>query len=436
MFTLLEMIMRSSTASGSTRLQALHLLTCLTHPSVYPPAAVAAQSWGATLPLLGAVVTSSKVFKTTNWGFKSLAVATKLMVMLAYQVSGLAEGWTQRTAGGAAVSTAALLNESAGAAAVTSRLAGPQNKLGNDHRHRVGRKEGVILERQGSSSSSSSTMRGDRGGDDGFSTGCTAKKDAGRNEKDSSGSSSVDVSKGDRVPNHQQSRSSSKSGKGPADGCNRAGSSSGSKEAQHSCLTHSRASNHNISSRLVSKSHKASQTSRSKSKSLSACTDGVNDQGYYLCHTFQKCRLLQLQQEGLSWAARHCLCNVLTSFLHTAELLGSLLENRSFWRTVAAACDAAAVQFAKHTLEQAGAEGVEGGSGIYNACSRRGGGGGRGGCSGGSGRGSGSGGNGSGIGSGSGNGGNSSGNWQRRWQWQSQRWWQWQQQWQRRQRQR
>jgi hypothetical protein len=90
MFTLLEMIMRSSTASGSTRLQALHLLTCLTHPSVYPPAAVAAQSWGATLPLLGAVVTSSKVFKTTNWGFKSLAVASKLMVILAYQIGVLA----------------------------------------------------------------------------------------------------------------------------------------------------------------------------------------------------------------------------------------------------------------------------------------------------------------------------------------------------------
>jgi hypothetical protein len=131
MFILLEMIMRSSTASGSTRLQALHLLTCLTHPSVYPPATVAAQSWGATLPLLGAVVTSSKVFKTTNWGFTSLAVATKLMVMLAYQVAGLAEGGDDAVdrvgAKGSAinaVSAAALHDENARAMAGSKGLAG------------------------------------------------------------------------------------------------------------------------------------------------------------------------------------------------------------------------------------------------------------------------------------------------------------------------
>jgi hypothetical protein len=114
------------------------------------------------------------------------------------------------------------------------------------------------------------------------------------------------------------------------------------------------------------------------------------------CHggdTSQQCKSIKLQQEGLTWAARHCLSNVMTNFLHTAELLGSLLDNRGFWvetvpapaatvkglrpshsRSSSSIAEPGHVRLAagceeRHAEAPAGAEEDEGGSGVSNPCS-------------------------------------------------------------------
>ena len=87
LFVLLEMLLRSSRASNSSKLQALHMMTILTRQCdtviIFP-------SFAAMLPLLGALVTSSKVFVNTNWDFESLAAASELLLLLIKQACELA----------------------------------------------------------------------------------------------------------------------------------------------------------------------------------------------------------------------------------------------------------------------------------------------------------------------------------------------------------
>jgi hypothetical protein len=406
MFTLLEMIMRSSTASGSTRLQALHLLTCLTHPSVYPPAAVAAQSWAATLPLLGAVVTSSKVFKTTNWGFTSLAVASKLMVMLAYQVGGLAEGYKEATAGkgvaeGSALSAAALPYESTRAVAGTSGLAGQGGSSRDGGAQSSGSSE--TLNRR---NSNSSTMQSDSGGkrcrktaeameDSAHSQDCCSSRssdlDGGHSRGDVRGQK-----KGDSLKLKTQDSSRRRGrddgtqrsepferleGQSSSDGHERDSSTSSSKKDQLIYLDHSSSvslgkcfEDDLIGDQSSSSGHGCGSSAcihaSTSSSSKSISSEQVHHQGYHGSVTgSQQCRSLQLQQEGLSWAARHCFCNVLTTSLDTAELLGSLLERRAFWEKAAIASAAAAshasnAPASEHTEGSPGAKGGESGAAV------------------------------------------------------------------------
>ena len=87
LFVLLEMLLRSSRASSSSKLQALRMITILT-PQCDP--VIIFPSLASMLPLLGALVTSSKVFNNTNWDFESLAAASELLLLLIKQTCELA----------------------------------------------------------------------------------------------------------------------------------------------------------------------------------------------------------------------------------------------------------------------------------------------------------------------------------------------------------
>ena len=89
MFVLLEMILRSSKDS-STTLQAMNLLTHLTHPSRYQLAAAGQNpTMAANLPMLGAVVSSSKACKAASFSFAQWCMATKLQLSLAVNIFNL-----------------------------------------------------------------------------------------------------------------------------------------------------------------------------------------------------------------------------------------------------------------------------------------------------------------------------------------------------------
>ena len=93
-FLLLEMLLRCSSIAGDAPqlLQALHLLVTATHPSRCSPASVAA-SMADALPLLGALVSSSKVLAGVNWGLKVLPSVYKMLLLLAKQVCQLIEAF-------------------------------------------------------------------------------------------------------------------------------------------------------------------------------------------------------------------------------------------------------------------------------------------------------------------------------------------------------
>jgi hypothetical protein len=76
------------------------------------------------------------------------------------------------------------------------------------------------------------------------------------------------------------------------------------------------------------------------SSSGSHCSSSAQDHRHE--GTCEECKSVELQSEGLVWAARHCLFSVLANYLHTAELLGSLMSHREFWDLTAAAAKPAA----------------------------------------------------------------------------------------------
>jgi hypothetical protein len=80
------MIIRSTSSDAQLRLQAMHTLSILTAPDRCR-AVLAAPSMAATLPLLGAVVSSSKALRATaGWKVESLGVAMKLLTVIASNV--------------------------------------------------------------------------------------------------------------------------------------------------------------------------------------------------------------------------------------------------------------------------------------------------------------------------------------------------------------
>ena len=85
MFLLLEMILRSkSSRSESTWLPALHLITLLMEAVYGQPEHYAFASWPTFLPVLGALVTSSKMLRVPRAAsLGTYAVAVKLMLVLA-----------------------------------------------------------------------------------------------------------------------------------------------------------------------------------------------------------------------------------------------------------------------------------------------------------------------------------------------------------------
>ena len=88
MFVLLEMILRSSKDS-STTLQAMHLLAHLMLNTSEIAAAGQSPSMAANLPMLGALVSSSKAYKAASFSFAQWCMATKLQLSLAIEVSRL-----------------------------------------------------------------------------------------------------------------------------------------------------------------------------------------------------------------------------------------------------------------------------------------------------------------------------------------------------------
>ena len=79
------MLLRSSTTSNSNKLQALHMMNFLVEQ--WP--AFATSSFAAILPLLGALVSSSKAFQSTSWDGASLAMASELLPQLVKEICNL-----------------------------------------------------------------------------------------------------------------------------------------------------------------------------------------------------------------------------------------------------------------------------------------------------------------------------------------------------------
>jgi hypothetical protein len=88
-FILLEMILRSTSSDAQLRLQAMHTLSILTAPDRCR-AVLAAPSMAVTLPLFGAVVSSSKALRAEGWKLESLGVAMKLLTVIASNIFKMA----------------------------------------------------------------------------------------------------------------------------------------------------------------------------------------------------------------------------------------------------------------------------------------------------------------------------------------------------------
>jgi hypothetical protein len=78
LFVLLEMILRMSPDTG-TQLQAMHLLAVTCSHSKSELYVEADPSWATLLPLTSALITASKVLRTSDWDGESLVLATKLL---------------------------------------------------------------------------------------------------------------------------------------------------------------------------------------------------------------------------------------------------------------------------------------------------------------------------------------------------------------------
>ena len=101
-FIILEIIART-TQSASTRLQVLHMVSLLNYPAISNDAALGVSSVPALLPVLGAVVSSSKAAAQTRWlsGESACGTATFVLTVAGQllQTAGLIVGKGGTTTG-------------------------------------------------------------------------------------------------------------------------------------------------------------------------------------------------------------------------------------------------------------------------------------------------------------------------------------------------
>ena len=102
MFVLLEVCLRrnsssksssSSSCALSTHQQVLNMLKTITEPGRCSSIIAAGPSWPVVLPLVGALISSSKVLRSSSWDMNSLAQACSLLESLVDYVVVLAAAW-------------------------------------------------------------------------------------------------------------------------------------------------------------------------------------------------------------------------------------------------------------------------------------------------------------------------------------------------------
>jgi hypothetical protein len=75
-FIILEMLLRSQASDAQTKLQVLHMMSCLTDGKYYNTSNLRlCYSAGTTLPFLGAVITSSKAIRSKGFSLRTTAMA-------------------------------------------------------------------------------------------------------------------------------------------------------------------------------------------------------------------------------------------------------------------------------------------------------------------------------------------------------------------------
>jgi hypothetical protein len=94
LFTVLEMAFRIS-KNPDEHMQLFHLLDAVMDPVSTQQLRAVGPSWAAALPLVGVLVTASKVLRTGNWGMPSLGLACKVMQRVLSQVYGIWKAWLE-----------------------------------------------------------------------------------------------------------------------------------------------------------------------------------------------------------------------------------------------------------------------------------------------------------------------------------------------------
>jgi hypothetical protein len=94
LFTVLEMALRIS-QSPYEQMQLFHLLEAVMQPLSSQQLRSAGPSWAAALPLVGVLVTSSKVLRAGKWSSSSLGLACKIMQKVLTQVFGVWKAWLE-----------------------------------------------------------------------------------------------------------------------------------------------------------------------------------------------------------------------------------------------------------------------------------------------------------------------------------------------------
>ena len=83
----------NSRSSASTHLQILHLLGTVSEPERCTSISAAGSCWPVVLPLVGALVSSSKVLRSSSWDMSSMKQACTLHASIVRQVAVLTAAW-------------------------------------------------------------------------------------------------------------------------------------------------------------------------------------------------------------------------------------------------------------------------------------------------------------------------------------------------------
>jgi hypothetical protein len=94
LFTVLEMAFRLS-KNPDEQMQLFHLLDAVMDPISTQQLRAVGPSWAAALPLVGVLVSVSKVLRTGDWGMPSVGLACKVMQRVLSQVCGIWKAWLE-----------------------------------------------------------------------------------------------------------------------------------------------------------------------------------------------------------------------------------------------------------------------------------------------------------------------------------------------------